>query len=638
MSKDLKDELSVARMLNHVQLLATKNENGFVVSVTCFVEKTCFMKMFSIVFMLLISLHLFAQPKREHRGAWIASYQNIDWPSASNLTMTAQQAELMNIIQHHKQTGINVLYLQIRSQCDAVYNSTIDPWSAVLTGTQGTNPGYDPLQFFITECRKVGIEVHAWFNPYRAIANFANINSFAANHVARVHPEWLLAYGSLRVLNPGLPAVKEYVLSVVTDVLRRYDVDGIHFDDYFYPYPQTGVQFYNDTTTYQTYGSGFANIDDWRRSNVDTLIKRTYDSVKAIKPWVKFGVSPFGIWQNQSGSQPLGSATSGLQSYSATYSNSRKWLEQNWLDYETPQIYWSIGFAAANYAVLAPWWNSNAFGRHIYTGHAMYKVNNDADANWTNPSQIPDQVRLNRTYANIFGSCFYNTKSLRNNPLGARDSLRQFFYNKPALMPLMSWRDNTAPAASTNLTANVAGNSVSLNWVKPTATAELDKARQFVVYRSSSNSINTSDVDLIRTITAVDSVSFVDVNVPVGNWYYGVTSVDRFNNESVLSNIANATVTVTAVGNVANAIQKLIVQPNPAKQNTWVKFVLQQKVQVQLQIINANGQLLKNINWGTQQKGEHLQKLDLTGLSVGQYQILLLAGNEKIVERLMIVE
>ncbi len=596
------------------------------------------MKKYSFLFCLLFSATLLAQPKREHRGAWIASYLNIDWPSASNLTATAQQAELVNIIQHHKQTGINVLYLQIRSQCDAVYNSTIDPWSAVLTGTQGTNPGYDPLQFFIAECRKVGIEVHAWFNPYRAIANFANINSFASNHVARVHPDWLLAYGSLRVLNPGLPAVREYVLSVVTDVLRRYDVDGIHFDDYFYPYPQTGVQFYNDTTTYQTYGGGFANIDDWRRANIDTMIKRTYDSVKTIKPWVKFGVSPFGIWQNQSSSQPLGSATSGLQSYSATYSNSRKWLEQNWLDYETPQIYWSIGFAAANYGVLAPWWNNNAFGRHIYSGQAMYKVNNDADVNWTNPSQIPDQVRLNRTYANIFGSCYYNTKSLRSNPLGVRDSLRLTLYNKPALMPLMSWRDNVAPAASTNLTANVSGNNVSLTWVKPTATAELDKARQFVVYRSSSSTINTNDVNLIRTITAVDSVSFVDANVPMGTWYYGVTSVDRFNNESGLSNIANATVTVTAVGNVSSVLQKLIVQPNPAKQNTWVKFVLQQKAHVQMQVINQNGQVMKTVQLGMLQKAEHLQKVDLTGLAAGQYQIVLITGNEKLVERLMIVD
>jgi uncharacterized lipoprotein YddW (UPF0748 family) len=589
------------------------------------------MKIYLVLIGLLAQQWLHAQPKREHRGAWIATYANIDWPSSSTLSATAQQNELIAILDHHKRAGINVVYLQVRSQCDALYSSAIEPWSAVLSGTQGNNPGYDALQFAIAECRKRGIEVHAWFNPYRAIANFANINNFATNHVARVHPEWLLSYGSLRVLNPGLPAVQQYILSVVEDVLNRYDVDGIHYDDYFYPYPQTGVPFYNDTLTYQTYGTGFANIDDWRRSNIDSLIKKTYDRVKTIKPWVKYGVSPFGIWQNQSASA-LGSATSGLQSYSATYSNSRKWMEQNWVDYMTPQIYWSIGFTAANYQVLANWWNNNAFGRQVYTGNAIYKVNADADANWTNPSQIPDQLRLNRSLANVLGSCFYNTKTFRNNALGVRDSVQQFFFNKPALLPTMAWRDNIAPAPASNATTVVTGNHVTVQWQRPaTTTNELDKARQFVVYRSNSSSININDVNNIRIITAKDTTAFTDSSVAVGTWYYGITSVDRFNNESALSNIASAVVSVTPVINLAagnTAIKQL--GPNPFRQQISWQMELKQISKINIQLLSADGRLVWQQNLGSYRAGNHTINLAVPAqLSAGNYLLNILINNSQ---------
>lgn len=516
--------------------------------------------LFTLVFCCAFLIPAIAQntPKREFRGAWIATYANIDWP---NRTQTPQQqrAAFIAIVDHHKATGMNALFIQIRSQCDALYPSSIEPWSADLTGTQGvgSNPAWDPMQFMIDECHKRGIEFHAWLNPYRAVANFNQIGSFAASHVARQHPEWLLSQGNLRVLDPGLPVVRDYIASVILDILNRYDVDGIHFDDYFYPAPQTGITPFNDDASFNADSRGFTNRGDWRRDNVNLLIKRTYDSVKNIKPWVKFGVSPSGIWRNASSDPVNGSATSGLEHYSALYADSRKWLQQGWVDYIAPQIYWYIGQPGSNYSVLIPWWNSNGNSRHIYSGMAGYKVNDPAQGvNWANPSQIPNQVRLNRNmlYSSIYGQSIYNTSSLRNTTkLGFRDSLRLFFYHKPALLPSMPWRDSVPPEAPSSLRAIKYNNdSIVLSWTRPPTTIhELDKAKRFVIYRSNTPAIDITNGNNIIAITNIDTATFVDRSL-LGDtsYYYTITAIDRFHNESIPSNISDYTApTIICPGN-----------------------------------------------------------------------------------------
>lgn len=504
----------------------------------------------SLLAVLLLAVHLlvFGQqpPKREMRGAWIATYANIDWPNRTQ-TPAQQRAAFLTILEHHKATGLNTLYIQVRSQCDALYPSAIEPWSADLTGTQGKapNPEWDPMQFMIEECHKRGIEFHAWLNPYRAAANSNNIPGFAANHVTKQHPDWLLSQGTLRVLDPGLAVVRDHITSVITDIVQRYEVDGIHFDDYFYPpAAPAGTTPYNDDSSFALDPRGFTSRADWRRDNVNLLIARVYDTIKAMKSWVKFGVSPSGIYRNST-NPAIGTPTSGLEHYTTLFADSKKWLQEGWVDYIAPQVYWYIGQPGANYAVIIPWWNNQANGRHIYIGMAGYKVNDPAQgANWANPSQIPNEVRLNRDtlYPNIYGQSIYNTSSLRSSTkLGFRDSLRLFFYQKPALLPRMPWRDSIAPEAPFSLTVvKYAGDSTVLNWIKPTAADELNRAIRFVVYRSEDTVIDTSNANNILAITNTDTTVFADkTGIPGTTYYYTVTALDHFHNESVVSNTAS---------------------------------------------------------------------------------------------------
>lgn len=572
-------------------------------------------------------------PKRELRGAWIATYVNLDWPINSSQTPDQERAAFINLLNILQQTGINAVYVQIRSECDAMYPSSLEPWSTSLTGTQGTPPSplYDPLQFMINECRARGMEFHAWINPFRAINNFNNINSFAANHVAKLHPEWLLAQGTYRILDPGIPAVRDYVISVVMDVVRRYDVDGIHFDDYFYPYPSQGgtpaPPRFNDDATYTADPRSFPNTtagrNDWRRDNINIFVQRTYDSIKNAKPWVKFGIAPFGIWRNSSSDPVNGSATNGLQSFSDIYADTRYWLQNSLIDYATPQVYWSIGFTAANYGVLAPWWNNNAFGRHIYIGHAAYKINADADANWTNPSQINNQIRLNRQQTNVFGSTFFRTGNILANPLFFRDSLTQYMYTKPALLPTMSWRDNTAPQPASNLTANVTGNSVQLNWTKTPATAnELDKARQYVIYRFNTATIDVNDVNAIQFITPNDiNASYTDNNLFPGTYYYVVTALDRFHNESAVSNTATATVIATSVSSPELRALNLRNYPNPFRTSTQISFDLLMPMQVSIKVYDMSGREVMQLMNGYLLAGKQFITLNAEKLLPGIYYV-----------------
>jgi uncharacterized lipoprotein YddW (UPF0748 family) len=405
-----------------------------------FTNKLIMKKIYFLFILIFINEITNAQtaPKREMRGAWIATYANIDWPS-STATTAQEQATFVQRVDEHKATGMNALFVQVRSQCDALYPNPFDPWSAVISGTQGNAPSpyYDPLAFMINETKQKGMEFHAWFNPYRALASFTttSYNALAASHVAKAHPNWIMTVTNIAspfakqlLLNPGAPEVQEYIIGSIMHVVRNYDVDGIHFDDYFYTNP--ALTTYNDDSVYLIHQGSFNNKADWRRSNVDTLIKRLNDSIKSVKPWVKFGISPTGIWMS-SPTDPNGSNTStgATQHKKDLFANSRLWLQQGWIDYLAPQIYWYMGQSGSDYNNLAPWWNSNNFGRHMYLGQAGYKVG-DATQNAafaTDKTQIPRQVRLNRTLAGINGQIVYNTTNLRNNPLGFRDSLKLNF-------------------------------------------------------------------------------------------------------------------------------------------------------------------------------------------------------------------
>ncbi len=495
-------------------------------------------------------------PKREMRGAWIATYANIDWPAAG-ATTAAEQSSFIQRLDEHKATGMNAIFAQVRSQCDAIYPTPFEPWSAVISGTQGVapNPYYDPLLFMINETKQRGMEFHAWFNPYRALASHTttSFNNLAASHVAKLHPDWTMSVTTISngakqiLLNPGAPEVWEYVIGSVMHVVRNYDVDGIHFDDYFYTNP--ALTTYNDDSVYNIHNRGIINRGDWRRSNVDTLIKRLNDSIKSVKPWIKFGISPTGIWSSYNvTTEPTGSNTSSgaTQHKKDLFANSRLWLQQGWIDYLAPQVYWYIGQTGSDYNNLAPWWSSNNFGRHIYMGQAGYKVGDAAQnpAFTTDKAQIAKQVRLDRTFTGIHGQIVYNTTSLRNNPLGFRDSLKLNLYNKPALLPTMTWKDNTAPNPASNLTAALLpNNTVSLSWVNPTpaVTAEMDIVKRFAIYKGVNTMPDINNPDHLIAITNTDVSSYTDTAVLPANtaYNYVVTAIDRLYNESVVSNTAS---------------------------------------------------------------------------------------------------
>jgi uncharacterized lipoprotein YddW (UPF0748 family) len=607
-------------------------------------------------------------PKRELRSTWLSTFLNLDWPSTATRTVQQVKDSVIKMLDLQQQTGINAIYFQVRNESDAVYPSSIEPWSASVTGTQGIAPpaGFDPLQFMIDECRKRGIEIHAWFNPYRAVNNYNSIGSYASSHVANQHPDWLLAQGSLRILNPGIPAVRDYVLKVVMDVLRRYDVDGIHYDDYFYPYPGAGGTSarFNDNATFATYARGFSNQNDWRRDNINLFIQRSYDSIKAVKPWVKFGVSPFGIWRNQ-GSDAAGSATNGLQSYSDIYADTKKWLQQGWVDYVTPQIYWSTGFNTASYSVLVPWWNNNAYGRHVYVGHAVYKINadTDRDPNWYNSSQINKQIRLNRTYSNIQGSTFFRSQYFSSNPLKFRDSLTEHLYATPALLPTMPWRNNVAPQPVKNFTANIRNNNVQLNWNAPEATDEMHKVRQFVVYRFNNDVIDLNNADAIQLITGnAQTTTYTDSNLIPAEYYYVVTALDRFHNESEPSYVAKASfipitqviviqpkATTDPVAVVPKPITEkpvspvevtaatpefvLLAEPNPATSFTIISYTLPKRMQVTLSVLDKSGKEVLKLVDAIQSTGKQLIRFNTSTLAPGTYQIKISAEKiEKTIE------
>jgi uncharacterized lipoprotein YddW (UPF0748 family) len=376
-------------------------------------------------------------PAYEFRGVWMASVDNIDWPARGQYNVDSQQADFRRQLDLHKANGMNAMVVQVRPAADAFYASPYEPWSQWLTGQQGRPPMpfYDPLAFGIEETHKRGMEYHAWLNPYRATFNIAK-SSIAPAHITRIHPEWFLTYGSTRYFDPGNPEAQQWVVNVVKDIVTRYDVDAIHMDDYFYPYRIAGKEF-PDTASYRLYGNGLSK-DDWRRSNTDSIITRIGRAIKEVKPWVKFGISPFGVWRNQS-QDPEGSATqAGVTNYDDLYADILLWLREGWIDYVTPQLYWEIGFNRADYSVLVDWWAKHSYGRHVYIGHGIYRYYEN-NPPWKLKDQIPRQVELLRRYPTIQGSLYFSSKSFERNPNGWNDVLRQDLYREPAVVPKMPW-------------------------------------------------------------------------------------------------------------------------------------------------------------------------------------------------------
>jgi uncharacterized lipoprotein YddW (UPF0748 family) len=398
---------------------------------------------FLAVALLFITILKAQQALPEFRAAWVATVENIDWPSKRGLPVEYQKLEFTSLLDMHQKNGLNAVIVQIRPVADAFYPSIYEPWSEYLNGKQGQapNPFYDPLQFMIEETHKRGMEFHAWLNPYRAVFN-VNRSSIAGNHPSRTHPDWFVTYGAAgsnkKYFDPGNPEARHFLTDVIKDIVSRYDVDGIHLDDYFYPYPVAGKAF-PDAASYRKYGNGMEK-DEWRRSNVDSAIENISRAIKTEKPWIKFGVSPFGVWRNDS-DDPEGSKTrAGVTNYDDLYADILLWLEKGWIDYVAPQLYWEIGHRLADYTTLIEWWSKHTYGKHCYVGIGLYRATeSNRPAAWRDKTMLPRMIELCRNTPNIKGQIYFSSKSFINNPNGWCDTLRQDYYRERVLTPAMSW-------------------------------------------------------------------------------------------------------------------------------------------------------------------------------------------------------
>ncbi len=471
-------------------------------------------------------------PKRELRGVWIATVLNIDWPKSKDQNPETQRNDFRWILDEHQKNGMNAVFVQVRSASDALYPSQFEPWSEWLTGAQGKRPEpyYDPLKFMIREAHQRGMEFHAWINPYRASLSVSNN---CANHITKKHPEFCIKYGKNIYLNPGLPQVRQHIKAVIADLTKNYDIDGIHFDDYFYPYPIKNIEF-EDEATFEKYHSGMNNKADWRRRNVSLMIESVAKEIKKIKPHVKFGISPPGVWRNKE-IDPSGSPTNGIYTaYDNLYADIRYWLSKGWLDYVIPQIYFSFEHQLVPYEPLAKWWFKNAFQRHLYIGQAAYKIGRNEDKNWDNPSQLPRQIQFNRQSNFIKGSVYFSSKSLTQNYGQFRDSLRLDLNKYPALIPPMPWKDKTPPNTPQNLQVFNTKSGVMISWDKPKPASDKQTASYYVIYRiPKGQKIDLNNPQNMLKIYRENNEVFLDKSaMDKSKFVYFVTAFDRLHNES----------------------------------------------------------------------------------------------------------
>lgn len=481
-----------------------------------------------VAMMLLCAYPAKAQkaPKREFRGAWIQCVNE----QFQGLSKEEMQRTLSYQLDELAKDGVNAIIFQVRAECDALYNSPYEPWSRFLTGRQGQNPGWDPLAWMVSECHKRGMEIHAWINPYRAKTK--GTSALASNNIAVKHPERVFEYDGLYILNPALPENREYICKIADDIVRRYDIDGFHIDDYFYPYPVAGKAI-PDAKEYNADSRGMS-IGDWRRDNVNKFIEQLHDSIRQTKPWVKFGVSPFGIYRNARSSS-IGSNTRGLQNYDDLYADVLKWVNNGWIDYCVPQLYWQIGHKTADYETLIKWWNEHAGNRPLYIGEDVERTIKYADVDNPNTNQVAAKHKLHEQCKNVDGTVLWYAKAAVDNYDRYGVFLRNYYWKSPALQPLMPFIDDKAPKKPRKLKAHQNSTNLLLTWMAPKGEGWKDEAVKYVVYQfKSGESVDISDPSHIVSLTNHQSLETVKP-AESGKYIYVVTALDRMSNESEIA-------------------------------------------------------------------------------------------------------
>ena len=532
-------------------------------------------------------------PKHEFRGAWIATYAKLDWPRS--ISEIHQKNQMTNLLDYLEKAGINAVFFQVRSLGDAMYASRYEPWSHYLTGDQARSPTYDPLKFVIGEAHRRGMELHAWINPYR-VHNGQRFN-VADNHITVTHPEWTYPAGNYTYLDPGRQDVRSYVSMIVMDIARHYEIDGIHLDDYFYPYPPNHLTLSNspDIPTFQRENRGFTSVEDWRRDNINLQIAEIADSLRSFNPALKFGISPFGIWKS---GIPRG--VSGLNAYHVIFADATNWLQEKTIDYLVPQLYWRFG-GEQDYAKLARWWAVQSGDRHLYIGHALYRAGTEFSA-----SEVPNQVAFNRNHPDISGSVFFRTMHfLPGFGLGFAQTIRGGLYQYPALPPSMDWKDMAAPPSPLNLTVTKNGNVVSLDWESPDLIS-----RRYAVYRIKSDSAPDpahASQDARNLIAITGETEFEDnPGSDTDKYWYFVQSVSSNSIESEASNQVS-----TALGEERLPDQiSITTYPTVFRDHIQIEYSLSSAQTVTLQVYDTLGRNITTlISNEFRQSGQHTMSI-----------------------------
>lgn len=467
-------------------------------------------------------------PKREFRGVWVATVVNIDWPKNGNDSAEKQKTDFLKILDFYERENYNAVIVQVRAAGDAFYQSDYAPYSRFLTGEEGIAPKWntDVLEWMINETHERGMEFHAWLNPYRATFD-ENFEVLSETHDYCTHPEWIVHYGKKNYYNPGLPEVRNHFSNIIAELVTNYDVDAIHFDDYFYPYKVLNEVF-DDSVAFKMYAQEHQKLDDWRRSNIDSLVRQSHETIKSIKPWVQFGISPFGVWKNNS-TDPKGSDTkAGQTTYEDLYADPLLWMEKGWIDYLAPQVYWSMDLPVASHRKIVDWWAKNNYNTNLYVGNGPYKIRNNSDKAWEEKKELPMQLELARNTPQIQGNIMFSAKSLMTDKDDVVEYIHKKYYKKPALNPISSLAKNHTVKTPKLVSASKNDTELSLEF------NDLKNIRFALVYSSGIRVKDTYDIKKLRSKIYVENNN-TSLNIPLDQLkkkYNSISFIDVYGKET----------------------------------------------------------------------------------------------------------
>ena len=605
-------------------------------------------------------------PKYEMRGVWVTTVYNLDWPLLSDrgAPPAVQRASMEYLFDELERTGMNTVFFQVRSEADAMYASSYEPWSRFLTGTQGQAPSpfWDPLEEAIRLAHERGMELHAWLNPFRAVSDVGSFG-LAANHILNTHPEWVLdiTYKGtnddrdgtvLNLINPGIPAAREYIVDVVEDIVGRYAVDGIHFDDYFYPYPPFGIGL-EDEDTYNQFGSGYPSIEVWRRDNINQFMSEVQVAIEDIDPGVRFGVSPFGIWQN---GVPQGIV--GLDAYNVIYADPLTWFFEESIDYLVPQLYWPFG-GGQDFGTLAEWWASEGDGIHIYPGIAAYRAdpttspdsNGDGIRDPWDAFEIPSQISFGRTVEGIQGNVFFRARNLGPaDNQGLTDRLATDFYRHKAITPIMPYKNFWQPESPSNLQVTPGSQGRHLRWDPPLSDA-FARANRFAIYRAEDDGSSPDALAITNNAANLIHISWepewTDTEaLEVGSEYhYVVTGLTPNSYESVSPELETILIESTAIEayETTPTLGSIQIYPNPTSSQARIVLDMDLPAEVEIRVYDILGREVARPLNGEQRSAGNLEvPWDLNAASGGRvapgvYQVVIRTGRQRVVRSLVVL-